>query len=759
VSVVCVGLLVRQVDLAQSMQSLRRLNGYVLLLPLSVFLVAIPLRALRWDMIFPRESRPGVASCLSALGIGNMANFLLPWRAGDVARCVLVGRDTSLSGVSRTLATLGVEKIMDGLALVGMVLLAISTLSPPAWMVRLVWAASAVFGSALVVMVVLRYRAASFIDVGLAALRRVGLSSLGDRIRSPLVSFADGLAATSSAAQMLRLLGMTAAIWFMEALMIWGLALSFGIDLPVESAIVVSAVLGLGLMVPAAPGGLGTYELAGVAGLTLVGVDASSALALTLVIHAWVFITGVGLGLSLLALRGTRLAQLRESLEAAPVADPADARRDARVAKPVRRRAVPRSSSGSGGQMRVLLLSNWFPPVVSGSSFYTSSLAQALVARGHEVAVVTLGWGPEYAPPGDLGFPVHLLPVIRLPKLPIFYNLRLMGLACTPANRKRLRAIVEKFRPDVIHHVNHIFDTTFLAVNVARKAGVPLVGSITTPIQHQNPLRQRVMGLADRLTVGRFGVQRWNGVVCLDRTVYDYVATQYGPATASRSEVIPFAVRMESMAQYEDRSRPRANRPQVLFVGHIHPFRNPVKLVRAIALVARQIPDVRLVLAGRVDLAEPAEVARELGLTGEQVQFLGATPHEQVVELMKSSHVFANWVTGPYKSLGTAPMEAMLCETPVINDLPENLFGEGKLKDGENIVLVDSLDPRAISDAIVRLLKDQAHWRRVGAGGRRFVLEELSWDSIAAQMERFYRLVLGRKQTRVALAGDDRRDS
>src|SRR5262245_49079813 len=44
VSVVCIGLVARQVDLAQSVQSLARLNGYLLFLPLAVFLVAIPLR-------------------------------------------------------------------------------------------------------------------------------------------------------------------------------------------------------------------------------------------------------------------------------------------------------------------------------------------------------------------------------------------------------------------------------------------------------------------------------------------------------------------------------------------------------------------------------------------------------------------------------------------------------------------------------------------------------------------------------------------
>ena len=63
------------------------------------------------------------------LGIGNMANFLLPGRAGDLARCVLVGRAGSLTESSRTLATLAVEKVLDGLALVGMVLFSIWTVA------------------------------------------------------------------------------------------------------------------------------------------------------------------------------------------------------------------------------------------------------------------------------------------------------------------------------------------------------------------------------------------------------------------------------------------------------------------------------------------------------------------------------------------------------------------------------------------------------------------------------------------------------
>lgn len=398
--------------------------------------------------------------------------------------------------------------------------------------------------------------------------------------------------------------------------------------------------------------------------------------------------------------------------------------------------------------MRILILSNWFPPIRSGSSFYTSSLAQSLTARGHQVIVVTFDWGPVYASPDSLPFPVYRLPVMRIPKLPLFYNLELMGIALTPRNRQRLKLLIEQHHPHILHHVNHIFDTVFLSTSVAHACGIPVVGSITTPIQHQNPWVQRVMDLADRVTVGWFGVRRWDGIVSLDQTIHEYVGKLYGDQARRRSVVIPFGARLESMPFY-DAPLGKSERPQILMVGHIHPFRNPVQLVRAMPLVVKAVPQARLLLAGRVDLPEPVKVARELGLTTDQVQFLGETPHDEVVRLMKISHVFANWMTGPYHSLGTAPMEAMLCKTPVINDLPENLFGEGRLKNGENIILVNSRDPQSIADAIVRLLKDDDLQQRIGMAGRRFVLEHLSWDSIAVQMERFYLRVLEERGMRV----------
>jgi len=392
--------------------------------------------------------------------------------------------------------------------------------------------------------------------------------------------------------------------------------------------------------------------------------------------------------------------------------------------------------------MRILIFSNWFPPVISGSSFYAKSLAQSLANRGHEVVVVTLDWGKEYAPSDDLSFSIHQLSVLRIPKSRFFYKLELIGYSFTPGNCRRLRKIVEQHSPDILHHVNHIFDSTFLTSRIARKAKIPIVGSITTPIQNQNPILQRIMGLADRMILGTFGVRHWDRIVSLDKIVHEYVGKLYGTRIQQRSVIIPFGARLDRMSDYEDPSGSRSSRPQVLMVGHIHPFRNPVQLIRAMPIVLEAIPKARLILAGRADINEPIKVARKLALTSDQVEFVGSKSHSEVVSLMKNSHVFASWITGPYRALGTAPMEAMLCETPVINDIPEDLFGEGKLKNNENIILVDSHNPQSIAQAIIRLLKDEELRHKIGLGGKRFVLDHLNWQGIASQIESLYESIL-----------------
>jgi hypothetical protein len=311
----CLAILLKQVDLKQSWNALGRLNGPFMLVPVAVLFVNLPLRAWRWQLIFPALWRPSFGACLTVLGIGNMANFLLPGRAGDLARCVLVGGSASLTDSSRTLATLAVEKVLDGLALVGIVLFSAWALHPPHWVLALLRVAILIFGGALVLLVALRYQTRLLIAWVRRTFRWMHLSSLEERFDGLLTSFAEGLGTVSSAGQLLTLLLMTAAIWTTEAGTIWGMARGLGLAVSFKSAVVASALLGLGLMIPAAPGGLGTYELFGTEAFKLSGIAASTALALTVVIHAWVFVANIVVGVCLLAVKGISLAQLRNQLD------------------------------------------------------------------------------------------------------------------------------------------------------------------------------------------------------------------------------------------------------------------------------------------------------------------------------------------------------------------------------------------------------------------------------------------------------------
>jgi uncharacterized protein (TIRG00374 family) len=107
----------------------------------------------------------------------------------------------------------------------------------------------------------------------------------------------------------------TLAVWATEAALVWAIALSLGLRIAPASAFIVAAVLGLGFMIPAAPAGLGTYELFGVAAFKLVGVASGAALAITALLHVWVFVANNALGLLCVAWAGIGWSQLRTTAE------------------------------------------------------------------------------------------------------------------------------------------------------------------------------------------------------------------------------------------------------------------------------------------------------------------------------------------------------------------------------------------------------------------------------------------------------------
>jgi uncharacterized protein (TIRG00374 family) len=304
ISLCCVGLLLKRVNLREAWQALANVDPHFLLLPFALFVLNYLVRALRWQMLFPPNVRPGYWLTFRSFAIGTGANNFAPARAGDLARCVLISRDLSLTGSTLALATFAVEKVFDGLTLLAILLLASLSISPPAWLTTLTVTGSLVFGGALLLICTLRSRKQWMIGGVYTLLCRLRLRWVANKASALFSSFSEGLSGTFSASQLLRIAVLTLLIWLTDAGCVWGIAKALGLSLSLPYSIIVTGVIGLGLAVPAAPASVGTYEFFAVAALGLAGIPSASALACALLLHSWSFVTTSGTGFICLAWAG-----------------------------------------------------------------------------------------------------------------------------------------------------------------------------------------------------------------------------------------------------------------------------------------------------------------------------------------------------------------------------------------------------------------------------------------------------------------------
>ena len=177
---------------------------------------------------------------------------------------------------------------------------------------------------------------------------------------------------------------------------------------------------------------------------------------------------------------------------------------------------------------------------------------------------------------------------------------------------------------------------------------------------------------------------------------------------------------------------------RLLCVGRLIPIKGHIVLLRAFAEAKRELPDLRLEIAGRGPL-EPAlkALAHELGVS-ESVRFLGhVSPIQAAIE---GSTVVV--VPSMGEGFGMVALEAMERARPVI---AASIGGLGELvQDGETGLLVPPGEAEPLRAAIVRLAGDLELARRMGDAGRRRALGRFLQQFCTDRTELLYRGALER---------------
>ena len=275
------------------------------------------LRALRWRVILRPLGDAPTAELLGCTAAGFATSAILPARAGELVRPLLLTARTQLPAAG-TVASIVVERLADlatVLLLFGVsALLSRGTIAAGALRPVRDAAVLALVGVAVVIVVVLlllRRR-----EAAVRQLSRVFPGRLRPRGERLLHHLLDGLEAVRDPGALARLFAWSCAVWLASAVQVQWLARAFGLDYSLPVSYVAMAVSGLGLAVPT-PGGVGGFHAAIQFALTsLLDVDLPTATAFALLHHVVCFVPITVVGLSYIAAVGLSLSRVRALEEA-----------------------------------------------------------------------------------------------------------------------------------------------------------------------------------------------------------------------------------------------------------------------------------------------------------------------------------------------------------------------------------------------------------------------------------------------------------
>lgn len=310
--IVLLVLLLRSVNGAQLGDDLTHADYRYLAIAIVFLLINWLLKVPRWSLLFGADA-PGFNTLFGAMNVGYAVNSLLPARLGELVRAYWV-RDRGEVSMVKTLSTIALERVTDGVTLLIVLLLVAPTVAFPKALLKPALSLGAVFVAALLAMAVLAY--ASGQETGFVVrlfdrLERGRLAPAG-RIGRQITA---GLQVLRSGRDLALVVLYTLIIWASNGLMVWIVLRAFHIDVPLQAGFLLTAVLNLGMAVPSSPGYVGIFEYLMVLTLALFGIARTPALAAALAMHAISFVpvTVVGLIYLVHAGAGMTASLLRSS--------------------------------------------------------------------------------------------------------------------------------------------------------------------------------------------------------------------------------------------------------------------------------------------------------------------------------------------------------------------------------------------------------------------------------------------------------------
>ncbi|MBW3589670.1 MAG: glycosyltransferase family 4 protein [Actinobacteria bacterium] len=360
--------------------------------------------------------------------------------------------------------------------------------------------------------------------------------------------------------------------------------------------------------------------------------------------------------------------------------------------------------------MRLLEITNDFPPTVGGIENYVISLA----SRWEPDRITVLTRWTEGAKEYDAGLDFE---VVREPVGTLLPTRLLL--------RKTLQLIRDR-NIDVVHFSTAL-PLGLLGPKLLRSLGVPYAVTVNGA----------EFVLPASLPVGRQMLRRAlkNAAVILPYA--GYLEGEVKKVFPDRPPIVPVPPGIDP-ARFLINEQPAFTSPSggpvILYVGRLVARKGAVTLMKAFERVAERHPGAHLLYVGDgPELKKLLHRSNENGLT-DQVTFAGGQPWDEVPAFFASADIFCMPVRERFGGLETEGFGIVFLEAAAAG-VPSVAGDAGGARDAvlhdETGLLVDGRSVESVAEALIDLLDDPARAKKMGQRGRERVMNEFTW-------ERFY---------------------
>jgi phosphatidylinositol alpha-mannosyltransferase len=365
--------------------------------------------------------------------------------------------------------------------------------------------------------------------------------------------------------------------------------------------------------------------------------------------------------------------------------------------------------------MRVGLVSPYPWDVPGGVVAHIADLAEALIARGHDVAVMT--------PVDDEEVPLPHYVTRAGRSVPIPYNGSVSRLLVGPVSAARVRRWMHEGRFDVLHvHSPETFSLSLVALGNAR-------GPIVATFHAANP-KSRILSILQQPL--QLYLEKLSGAISVSPAARKTIVEHLG----NDSVVVPNGVHIAKYAGATPLPGWPGEGGAIGFVGRVDEPRKGLQvLLEALPTVRRAHPGVRVLVAG----------PGRLDPVPEGVTMLGLVSDAEKARALASVDVFAAPNTGG-ESFGIILLEAMAAGAPIV---ASNLDAFARvLDDGALGRLARVNDAAALAAGCIELL-DSAERRDQLRRAARHAVARYDWSVVADEVLRVYKMAISASTGRV----------